>query len=166
MLRAGRVVVLGIVAVALWSGTATAAGRWAWPVAGPVIRPFVAPASPFGPGHRGIDIGAPSGTPVRAPAPGVVTFAGTVAGSLFLTIDHGGGLRSSYSWLSGLVAHAGDRVSAGTVVAWSGGCHPGDARACLHFGVRAGDAYVDPMIYLGPVDVSDLIRLAPLHLAG
>src|SRR5512132_41564 len=52
---------------------------WAWPVDGPVLRPFVLGDDPYAGGqHRGIDIGALSGAPVRAPAAGTVSFAGTV----------------------------------------------------------------------------------------
>src|SRR5881296_292194 len=79
---------------------AHATGTWTWPVVGPVIRAFDPPDSPYGAGHRGIDIAAPVGTPVRAAAAGTVTFAGSVGGSLFVTVDHGAGLLSSYGWLS------------------------------------------------------------------
>ena len=52
---------------------------WAWPADGPVLRPFVLGDDPYAGGqHRGIDIGAPAGTPVRAPISGSVSFAGTV----------------------------------------------------------------------------------------
>src|ERR671935_97461 len=55
------------------------AAAWSWPVDGPVLRPFSFGSDPYAAGqHRGIDIGAPSGTPVRAAAGGMVSFAGTV----------------------------------------------------------------------------------------
>src|SRR5437588_6267051 len=55
------------------------AQAWTWPVQGPVLRPFVFGDDPYRAGqHRGIDIGAPSGTAVLAPAPGTISFAGTV----------------------------------------------------------------------------------------
>src|ERR1700749_1703894 len=59
------------------------AGAWTWPASGPVLLPFVFdPAHPYAGGqHRGIDVGGASGEPVRAPAAGTVTFAGTVPGS-------------------------------------------------------------------------------------
>lgn len=54
---------------------------WTWPVDGPVLQTFRLGADPYEGGqHRGIDVGAPAGTPVAAPAGGTVTFAGTVPG--------------------------------------------------------------------------------------
>src|SRR5687767_8493491 len=143
-------------------GPARAAGDWAWPVVGPVIRGFDPPDSPFGSGHRGIDIAAGVASPVRAPADGQVSFAGPVGGRLFLTIDHGGGLESTYSWVSALLVRRGDLVTQGQPVVRTGGGHAGDLVPNLHLGVKLRDAYVDPLDYLGPIDVSSLIRLAPL----
>ena len=80
-------------------GALTADG-WTWPVTGPVIRGFDLPDDPYGSGHRGIDIAVSVGTTIVAPADGAVSFAGPVGGRLFLTIDHGGGLSSTYSWLT------------------------------------------------------------------
>jgi murein DD-endopeptidase MepM/ murein hydrolase activator NlpD len=151
-----------LTAVLADAGSASAAGTWLWPVSGPVIRAFDPPDDPYGAGHRGIDIAAPFGTPMRSPAPGVVTFAGKVAGNLFLTIDHGAGLESTYSWLSALMVKKGDAVTAGQVVAATGTGHPGSSVTHLHMGVKLDDLYVDPLDYLGPVSVSGFIRLAPL----
>jgi murein DD-endopeptidase MepM/ murein hydrolase activator NlpD len=144
------------------AGQARAAGDWSWPVVGPVIRGFDPPDTPFGSGHRGIDIAVSVGTPVHAVAAGVVTFAGPVGGRLFLTIDHGAGRESRYSFLGALAARRGDGVSVGQVVARSGTGHVGDLVPNLHFGVLLDDVYVDPLDYLGPVEVWRFIRLAPL----
>ena len=143
-------------------GRAVASGSWTWPVSGPVIRGFDPPASPYGSGHRGIDIAAPVGTIAVAPADGRVAFAGPVGGRLFLTIDHGGGLESTFSWVSVLSVRRGDTVSAGQPVARTGGGHTGDVVPNLHFGVKLDDGYVDPLDHLGPIDLTALIRLAPL----
>src|SRR5262249_41228396 len=59
-----------------------ACATWLPPVDGAVVRPFQAPAFAYGPGHRGIDLAAAPGTPARAAGDGVVSFAGSVAGSL------------------------------------------------------------------------------------
>ena len=152
------VVLVSIVAAA----PARATGSWIWPVTGPVIRGFDTPSTLYGSGHRGIDIAAPVGTTVRAPAPGVVSFAGNVGGHLFVTINHGGGLLSTCSFLSALLVRKGDTVSAGQAIALSGTGHPGDTTPNLHVGVRLSGQYVDPLDYLGAASVVDLIRLAPL----
>src|SRR5436305_8785478 len=70
-------VLLTLCAVAL---PVSAARAWTWPVDGPVLRPFSFDrAHPYAAGqHRGIDLGAQSGSRVLAPAAGVVSFAGTV----------------------------------------------------------------------------------------
>lgn len=143
-------------------GPARAAGDWTWPVVGPVIRGFDPPDSAFGSGHRGIDIAAPVGTPVVAAEAGVVTFAGPVGGRLFVTVDHGGGLESTYSWLDALVVRRGDVVARGDLVARSGMGHAGVEPPHLHLGARLDDVYVDPLAYLGPLEVWRFIRLAPV----
>ena len=146
-------------------GPATAAGAaadWTWPVVGPVIRAVDPPDSPYGSGHRGIDIAAVEGTVVVAPAAGTVTFAGPVGGRLFLTLAHAGGLSSTYSWISEVLVRKGDQVARGQPVARTGTGHPGDLVPSLHLGVKLDGAYVDPLAYLGPLDLSSLIRLAPI----
>jgi murein DD-endopeptidase MepM/ murein hydrolase activator NlpD len=137
-------------------------GSWVWPVTGPVVRGFDPPDSPYGAGHRGIDIAVSPGTPILAPESGTVTFAGTVGGDLFVTIDHGGQLSSTYSWISSSAVGKGDVVSRGQPIGttWSG--HPGSSVPHLHFGVKLDGAYVDPLEYLTPMGVEDLIRLVPL----
>jgi len=143
-------------------GPARASGAWTWPVVGPVIRGFDPPDSPFGSGHRGIDIAAAVGTTVHAAAAGTVAFAGPVGGRLFVTVDHGAGLESTYSFLSSISVRRGDVVSQGQTIARSGTGHAGDIVPNLHFGVKLADTYVDPLEYLGPVEVWRFIRLAPL----
>jgi murein DD-endopeptidase MepM/ murein hydrolase activator NlpD len=141
---------------------ATAEGTWLWPVIGPITRGFDPPDSPYGSGHRGIDIATDAGTIVLAPAAGTVKFAGPVGGYLFLTIDHGSGLDSTYSWVSTLLVHKGDVVTEGEQIARSGNGHPGDSIPSLHFGVKLNDVYVDPLLYLRAPSVTSFIRLAPL----
>jgi murein DD-endopeptidase MepM/ murein hydrolase activator NlpD len=138
-------------------------GTYSWPVVGSVLRPFEPPAGPFGAGHRGIDISAPVGTVVRASGDGVVAFAGRVAGSLFVSIDHPDGVRTTYSWLSAVTVRAGDPVSGGAVIATSGPGHPGTALPHLHFGARYQGDYLDPLLLLGGASLVGLIRLAPLE---
>jgi murein DD-endopeptidase MepM/ murein hydrolase activator NlpD len=154
-------VVPSAVAVASASA-ANAAGTWAWPVTGPVIRAFDPPDSPYGSGHRGIDIAAPAGSVVLSPADGRVAFAGPVGGRLFLTIDHSGGLESTYSWVASLDVRKGDLVHRGQPVARSGAGHTGDPVTNLHLGVQLDDVYVDPLDYLEVADITGWLRLAPM----
>ena len=64
------------------NGRRTTASTWVRPVAGRVVRGFVEPANPYAPGHRGADLAAAPGAPVRAAGSGTVSFAGDVAGTL------------------------------------------------------------------------------------
>jgi len=145
--------------------TSDAAGvgpaSWQWPVSGPVIDAYDAPDTPFGSGHRGIDIAAAVGTTVVAPEAARVAFAGRVGGHLFVTLDHGGGLESTYSWLGSALVHRDDMVARGQPIATTGAGHPGKTPPHLHLGVKLADVYQDPLDYLGPASVSAFIRLAP-----
>jgi murein DD-endopeptidase MepM/ murein hydrolase activator NlpD len=137
-------------------------GTWSWPVSGPVIRGFDPPDTPFGAGHRGIDIAVAPGTPILAPEAGTVSFAGRVGGELFVTIVHGGGLSSSYSWISAAAVRKGDVVSRGQTIGATGTGHPWGSVPHLHFGVKLDGEYVDPLHLLAPLGVQDLIRLVPI----
>jgi murein DD-endopeptidase MepM/ murein hydrolase activator NlpD len=137
-------------------------GTWSWPVSGPVIRGFDPPDTPFGAGHRGIDIAVAPGTPILAPEAGTVSFAGRVGGELFVTIVHGGGLSSTYSWISAAAVRKGDVVSRGQTIGATGAGHPGTSVPHLHFGVKLDGGYVDPLELLAPLGVQDLIRLVPI----
>lgn len=111
------------------------------PVDRPVTDPFRPPDDPYGSGNRGIEYGTEPGDAVRAAAAGTVVFSGAVAGSLHVTIDHGGGVVSSYSYLLRVSVREGARVSQGQVIAIAG-----DG---LHFGVRLDGSYVDPATFIG-----------------
>jgi len=136
------------------------AGAFSWPLAPPhpVLRPFEAPTSPYGPGHRGVDLGGTPGEAVLAAADGVVVFAGQLAGRGVVSIDHEGGLRTTYEPLLPGAA-AGQRVAAGAVIGQLLAGHADcPAAACLHWGVRRGAEYLDP---LGLVSSSGRVRLLP-----
>jgi murein DD-endopeptidase MepM/ murein hydrolase activator NlpD len=154
----------GDVAVGGYRATAMPAAMasgWAWPVVGPVVRDFDPPEDPYGSGHRGIDIGVPVGTPILAPEAGVVAFAGKVGGQLYVTLDHGGGLQSTYSWIEAAEVRKGDVVARGGRIGTTGLGHPGSTVPHLHFGVRLDGAYLDPLEVLGPAPLPELIHLAP-----
>ncbi|MDQ4005861.1 MAG: M23 family metallopeptidase [Actinomycetota bacterium] len=138
-------------------------GTYTWPAHGTVIRRFEPPASPYGAGHRGIDIATPAGTAIRASSGGVVAFAGLVAGSRHVSIDHPDGIRTSYSFLSTIGVRTGDTVARGTVIAASGSGHPGSPTGHLHFGARYAGEYIDPMLLLERDSLVGLVHLAPLQ---
>ncbi|MDC7123772.1 M23 family metallopeptidase [Cellulomonas fimi] len=129
--------------------------RWEWPLVPPVevLAPFEAPPAPWAAGHRGVDLRAGPGVLVGAPATGTVTFVGPVAGRGVVTVTHDDGLRSSVEPVAALVV-VGARVAPGdplgTVEPTGGHCA---ATACLHWGVRRGDVYVDPVALVegGPI---------------
>jgi murein DD-endopeptidase MepM/ murein hydrolase activator NlpD len=141
-------------------------GTYAWPLHGAVVRRFEPPDSPYGSGHRGIDIAASAGTPVRASSGGMVAFAGTVAGSRHVSIDHPDGIRTTYSFLSAVGVRAGDTVVRGSVIGASGSGHPGSESHHLHFGARLAGEYIDPMLLLERGSLVGLVHLAPIHTPG
>ena len=113
------------------------------PVDGPVVAGFE-PSTGYA-GHWGVDIGADLGSEVSAPAAGVITFAGRVAGMKSVTIRLDERVRVSLSYLSSIDVSVGDRVEAGAMVGRSGLAHGEQA---LHVSVRVGGVYVDPIPYL------------------
>ncbi|MGW2327222.1 M23 family metallopeptidase [Streptomyces sp. NPDC001700] len=141
-----------------------------WPVAGPagaarpaVLRVWRPPPAPWAAGHRGVDLAARAGQPVRAAGTGRVSFAGPVAGRGVLTIELSGTgkppLRTSYEPVRATVAR-GARVAAGQVVGVveAGPFHC--AAGCLHWGLRRGDRYLDPLSLLPP----SMLRGGPSRL--
>ncbi|MFI5833185.1 murein hydrolase activator EnvC family protein [Micromonospora sp. NPDC051300] len=128
-----------------------AAARFRWPLPGRPrpARRFDPPPEPWLPGHRGVDLAAGPGAEVRAAGAGTVLFAGPVAGRTVITVGHHDGLRTTYEPVRPRLA-AGDRVDAGTPIGDLLPGHPGCAApACLHWGLRRGDDYLDPLALLG-----------------
>jgi murein DD-endopeptidase MepM/ murein hydrolase activator NlpD len=133
---------------------------WVAPVNGALelTRPFEPPSAPYAAGHRGVDLAGAAGSPVRAAGDGVVVFAGMVAGRPVVSIDHANGLRTTYEPVDPSVA-AGQQVGRGSPIGTLVGGHPGCPRAaCLHWGLRRGETYLNPMVLLQVVHV----RLLPL----
>ena len=156
-------IAIGLVVVcspATAAADSTAPAAWMHPVPGPVAAPFVAPRSRYGAGHRGVDFVAGSGTPVQAANAGEITFAGSVAGSLHIVVTHPGGLRTSYSFVATIAVRRGQSVVRGDLLGTTGG-GTGEHAGVLHFGLRVGDRYVDPMLLFAPADLTRLIRLVP-----
>ena len=160
-----RILVLLLAALVVVPTPAAAApalvGPWVAPLDGAldVIRPFERPPGPYAAGHRGVDLGGSPGSPVLAAADGVVVFAGTVAGRPVVSIDHPSGLRTTYEPVDPSVA-AGQPVARGSPIGVLVAGHAGCPRAaCLHWGVRRGSNYLDPLALLHPAQV----RLLPLE---
>jgi murein DD-endopeptidase MepM/ murein hydrolase activator NlpD len=114
------------------------------PVDGPVVRAYAPPATRYGAGHRGVDLAAPAGTPVRAALAGTVRFSGLVGGAGWVTVDHGGGLQTTYGHLDPRGVAPGQRVAAGALLG-----RVAVGRAHLDWGARLHGDYTDPMALLG-----------------
>jgi murein DD-endopeptidase MepM/ murein hydrolase activator NlpD len=108
------------------------------PVSAPIIDRFRPPPGRFAAGNRGIEYETTPESPVGAIGAGRVVFAGSVAGSLHVTVTHPDGLRSSYSYLASTSVAVGEEVVGGQML--------GTTTARLHVGVRAGTAYLDPAL--------------------
>ena len=149
-------VAANVVAASVVAEPASAGTVWLTPpVDSPVLDPFRLPDGPYGPGNRGIEYDTDVGTIVRAAADGVVAFAGQVGGSLFVSIEHSGGLRSTSGFVGDVLVSRGARVRRGQPVA--------TAEGPFHFTVRIRGVYVDPAGLFGRAQTS--VRLVA-HRSG
>lgn len=130
----------------------TTQGQFVWPLSGygadAITSPFGNRSSPGGIGstnHKGVDVAAPKGTPVRASGSGVVTISAynTTSGH-YIEVDHGNGLCTRYAHLSKRICATGDLVDAGDVLGLVGstGVSTGNH---LHFELRLNGVAYDPM---------------------
>ncbi len=132
-----------------------------------VTRGFDAPKPDWRRGHRGVDLAGVPGQAVYAAGAGTVVFAGLLAGRSVVSVQHPGGLRTSYEPVEAS-ARPGQLVYAGSPLGRLMPGHPGcPAAACLHWGAMWGPAqradYVDPLGLLAATPV----RLKPLdHARG
>jgi murein DD-endopeptidase MepM/ murein hydrolase activator NlpD len=139
---------------------APGAPAWASPLGGDptVTRHFEPLPHPYAAGHRGVDLQGVAGGAVLAPGDGVVAFAGWVAGRPVVSIDHPGGMRTTYEPVHPSVA-AGQPVARGSPIGTLAAGHAGcPVETCLHWGLRHGEIYLDPLALLRPPRV----RLLPL----
>ena len=138
-----------------------------WPLAPDpdVVEGFDPPDSPYGAGHRGVDLAGVPGLRVRSALPGTVTYAGSLAGRGVVVVDHGS-TRTTYEPVAATVS-VGDEVPSGGRIGrlQLGGshCFP---QACLHWGwIRNTDGvYLDPLrlVGAGPVRLLPLWREDPV----
>ena len=124
-----------------------------------MVRPFTAPLSRYGAGHRGVDLAGRVGQPVLAVDSGTVSHVGVIAGRGTVTVLHASGLRSTYepvdsSVVVGAVVGRGQPV--GTLTADASHCAPA---TCLHLGALKARTYLDPLELLG----GRRVRLLPLR---
>ncbi|MFI7084852.1 peptidoglycan DD-metalloendopeptidase family protein [Streptomyces anulatus] len=168
------------------TGGGADSGARSWPLAGrpSVLRGWEPPTGPYGPGHRGVDLAAGPGARVLAATDGRVSFAGRVAGRGVVAIEVAGSgsppLRTTYEPVRALVEEgASTRAGQPVGVLEEGPFHC--AEGCLHWGLRRGDAYLDPLSLLPPsllrrgpsrllpvfgVPEADAVRLSRSHRAG
>ncbi len=93
-------------------------------------------------GHWGVDIAVADGSRVLAAGDGTVRFSGTVVRNRTVSIDHGGGVVTSYSYLGETTVRTGDPVTRGSTVGVAG-IH--DGRSAFHLSLRVAGHYLDPM---------------------
>lgn len=144
-------------------GSSDPVGVWPLHPAPQVVRGFDPPASTWGAGHRGVDLLGRPGQQVRTALPGVVSFAGVIAGRGVVVVDHGS-TRTTYEPVTAEVARgvslsAGDRI--GVLQAAGSHCLP---RTCLHWGWLEGETYLDPLrlVGAGPVRLLPLVGELPV----
>lgn len=131
-------------------GADYSSGEFAFPVSGEITSGFGGRQSPGGIGstdHKGIDIGVVTGTSVAAADGGKVSLAGWNGGyGNCVIIDHGNGRQTLYGHLEGYTVQAGDVVGKGQEIGKSGSTGKSTGPH-LHFGVKEGGRFVDPMSY-------------------
>ncbi|MER5210777.1 M23 family metallopeptidase [Streptomyces sp. NPDC002838] len=136
-----------------------------WPVGirPQVVRTWEPPPTPYARGHRGVDLAAVPGTPVRAVAAGRVSFAGQVGGKRVVSVELTGTgdppLRTTYEPVRASVKK-GDEVEVGEMVGTAEPTGSHCTARCVHWGLRRGDTYLDPLSLLPPW----LLRRGPSRL--
>lgn len=135
---------------------------WSWPLWPPlaIARPFLAPATRYSSGHRGVDLRGEEGAPVLAPADGVVHFSGFVVDRPLVSIRHPDGLISSFEPVASELVAGTPVLRGDTIGALQSGHCPAP---CLHLGVRRHGEYVSPLNYLGGIPRSILLPTRPLR---
>ncbi len=137
------------------------------PLAGDVVRSFDPPDQPWLAGHRGVDIEGAAGQTVQSALDGVVSFVGAVAGRPVVTIRRGG-LAATYEPVAASVA-VGQPVVAGQAIGSLLAGHPGcPGEACLHWGLKDQETYLNPLDLLGqsPVRLISAADLAAVRDRG
>jgi murein DD-endopeptidase MepM/ murein hydrolase activator NlpD len=161
LIRLLRLLLPGVLIVLLTgapvSGADDPVGVWPLRPEPEIVARFDPPTSPYGPGHRGVDLLGHAGQRVHTALAGTVTYAGPLAGRGVVVVSHGE-TRTTYEPVAASVA-VGDAVDRGTVLGalqvFGSHCAP---RVCLHWGWLRGETYLDPLRLVGEGPV----RLLPL----
>ncbi|MBI3561859.1 MAG: peptidoglycan DD-metalloendopeptidase family protein [Gammaproteobacteria bacterium] len=147
-----------------WTEPADVTTQFLLPVEGPLSSPFGLKRFFNGEArnpHSGLDFAVAEGTPVKAPADGVVITLGEFfynGNTIF--IDHGQGLVTMYCHLSRIDVHAGDKITQGQIIGAVG--KTGRATgAHLHFSVSLNDARVEPRLFLPALSMEDKTPVTP-----
>lgn len=127
--------------------SAAPAKRWGWPVGGghDVTRGFDPPQVIWGSGHRGVDLGGVAAMPVVAAGSGTVTYAAVLVGRGVVAISHPNGLKTTYEPVIASVTVGASVIKGqqiGVLEAGHAGC---PTAACLHWGLRRGATYMNPL---------------------
>ncbi len=140
-----------------------------WPVMGRVTSSFGERLDPFngeGAFHAGLDIAAAYGTPVRAPADGVIAKAGPASGyGREMIVDHGGGIATIYGHLSAFAMVAGQAVKQGQIIGYIGSAGRSTGPH-LHYEVRVNNMPVNPHKYLRETMEQQEERMASTGTGG
>lgn len=132
---------------------------WFRPIAGgQIVRPFRAPETPYGPGHRGIDISAAMNNPVLSPTDGTISFIGKVGYRNLVTVETPQGFMTMEPVCSEMLV--GEPIQAGSEI--GSVCLPDPEYVwhcgeCLHLGLRTESGYLSPELYLGGLTPSRLL---------
>ncbi|MEN6461710.1 MAG: peptidoglycan DD-metalloendopeptidase family protein [Syntrophomonas sp.] len=138
-----KIIVKGSRVVQIASRGGGGSGNLSWPASGSITQGYGGSG-----GHTGIDIGASSGSAIRAAAGGTVTFAGYEGGyGKFIIINHGNGLVTRYAHCSSLLVSDGQSVSAGETIGRVGSTGHSTGPH-LHFEVLSGGSFRNPFSYL------------------
>ena len=123
---------------------------------------FRAPTCTWCTGNRGIEYLTPPQAPVHSAASGVVTYVGSVAGTLYVVVRAANGVLVTHGRIESAMVKAGDRVVAGFRI--------GNSSSGLYIGVRRLGAYLDPTtcapVTNNPSGLRPRAVLAPIHSHG
>lgn len=156
-----------VVATVLWSAQhpiqAKAESSWVLPVSTPAAlsRAYLAPLTKFTAGHRGLDYLLNDGDEVFAPSNGQIAYIGSVAGKPVVSILHPTGLRSTLEPVCSTLL-LGDFVETGQAigVVCAHGYKSHCPNICLHWGLKVGENYLNPLALTGALNPSHIVDQA------